>query len=470
MKELITTTTNHISAVCRRCQKYRSMKKYTWVICLLVALVSCRKEEALNFEQPLGLGGDTWQFTAVDQWLHDSLTVPYNIAVKYRWDPWELNLDKTLTPPDESRIIPAMSAIKRVWIDPYNQETGSDLFIKRYSPKQFKLVGSVEYNYNGTVVLGQAEGGNNIAFFDINQHFDRDEASAVRRMIQTTHHEFAHILHQTVLYPPEFKGISAGLGLKGYTATWFNISEAEALENGYITPYSMASYDEDFVEMVANMLMEGRSRFDELVAARDETARSALRSKERIVVDYFKNVWEIDFYSLQTRVQAALNSLVTPPAVNDLFGFDKTYTTASADMTDPVGLPQPAAFRAMFESAVTAVSELPGNYQLDSFSVMDNDASTTYLLFYLVQDGAPTLAVFGYDQSRTPGGLRSYSIFGSNQEGADIEDAVLPLLAYFQNNQFNITWYADPLVTIYPRVRFTPVSNPGNYFLAKLYP
>ena len=82
---------------------------------------------------------------------YDSLTVPYNIAVKYRWDPWELSLDKTLTPPDEAKIIPAMSAIKRVWIDPYNAETGSDLFIKKYSPKQFKLVGSVEYNYNGTV-------------------------------------------------------------------------------------------------------------------------------------------------------------------------------------------------------------------------------------------------------------------------------------------------------------------------------
>ncbi len=446
------------------------MKYSYWVLGVIILLASCRKDEVLELEQPLGLGGDTWKATAIDQWLYDSLTVPYNIAVKYRWDPWELNLDKTLTPPDESRIIPAMSAIKRVWIEPYNQETGSDLFIKRYSPKQFKLVGSVEYNYNGTVLLGQAEGGNNIAFFDINQHFDQDPVSSIRRMIQTTHHEFAHILHQNVLYPPEFKGISSGLGLKGYTATWYNVTEAEALQNGYITPYSMASYDEDFVEMVANMLTEGRQRFEELVATTNPTAQSALRSKERMVVDYFKNVWNIDFYSLQGRVQAALNSLVAPPAVSELFGFDKTYTTASADMADPVGLPQPAAFRTMYETAATAVSGLPGNYQLDSFAVADIDDITTYLLFYLLQDDAPALAVFGYDHSVTPGGLHSYSIFGSNQAGADIEEAVLPLLAYFQNNQFNITWYADPSVTIYPRVRFAPVSNPSNYFLAKLYP
>src|SRR5687768_11186630 len=168
------------------------------LITLLLPLfvISCRKDEDLNVIPPVDLGGETSERTTIDQWLLDSLTTPYNISVKYRWDPWELNLDKTLTPPDESKIIPAMSAIKRVWIDPYNQETGSDLFMKTYSPKQFVLVGSVEYNYNGTVVLGQAEGGNKIAYFDINQNFDQNSVTSIQRMIQTSHHEFAHVLHQ----------------------------------------------------------------------------------------------------------------------------------------------------------------------------------------------------------------------------------------------------------------------------------
>ena len=164
-------------------------QKILLIFSLIIALfTSCEKDEKLNIITPVGLGGDQFERTALDQWLYDSLTVPYNIAVKYRWDPWELNLDKTLTPPDESKIIPAMSAIKRVWIDPYNAETGSDLFIKKYSPKQFKLVGSVEYNFNGTVLLGQAEGGNNIAFFDINQNFDKNSVTSIMRMIQTSHH------------------------------------------------------------------------------------------------------------------------------------------------------------------------------------------------------------------------------------------------------------------------------------------
>src|SRR5690349_5810048 len=138
---------------------------------LLVALSACRKEDDLKVVTPPGLGGDNFEPTAVDQWLFENLTAPYNISVKYRWDPWELQLDKTLTPPDESKIIPALSAIIDTWIKPYNDETGSAAFMKKYTPKQFKLVGSVQYDFDGTVILGQAEGGNNIALFDINKNF-----------------------------------------------------------------------------------------------------------------------------------------------------------------------------------------------------------------------------------------------------------------------------------------------------------
>ncbi|HUQ66662.1 MAG TPA: substrate import-associated zinc metallohydrolase lipoprotein, partial [Flavitalea sp.] len=334
-------------------------------------LASCKKDEKLNIVTPVGLGGDSFEKTALDEWLFDSLTAPYNIAVKYRWDPWELNLDKTLTPPDESKIIPAMSALKRVWIDPYNAETGSDAFIKKYSPKQFKLVGSVEYNFNGTVLLGQAEGGNNIAFFDINQNFDKNSVTSIMRMIQTSHHEFAHILHQNVLYPTDFKGLSGRAGFMGYTATWFNVSVKDARNNGYITPYSMATSDEDFVEMVANMLMLGKTRYEELVKSVDPDVQAVFRSKEQFVVNYFKEVWDINFYSLQSRVNNALNELVPAPAIEDSYGVDKQFTTASVDFNNLVLLPQRASFIVMMQDAAAAVEDIPQyGLKLDSFAVL----------------------------------------------------------------------------------------------------
>ncbi len=435
---------------------------------LLGSFASCKKDE-LKVVAPVDLGGETWQKTQLDQWLYDSLTLPYNIRVVYRWLPGELNhLDNNLTPPDESKIIPAMSAIKRVWIDPYNAVLGNDQFIKAYSPKQFILIGSVEYNPNGTVLLGQAEGGNSIAFFDINQNFDKNEFTSIRRMIQTSHHEFAHILHQNILYPPEFRGVSSNLGLTGYTGTWFNVSEEEARENGYITNYSMATADEDFVEMIANMLMEGKPRFEEIVASVNPTAAQALRSKEQFVVNYFKEVWGIDFYALQTRVQNALNALVSFPAAELSYGNGRTYTTASVDPANQAVLPQRPVFMSLFNSAAAAMATLPvSNLTLDSLAFVAASPDSTIIRMYVAQNGNKFNADFVHGVTES-GNVVSY-VAGSEDPVAQlISPAVAPLLDYFRNNQFALSWHINPAITIYPRIRFSPVLNPNNYFLTLL--
>lgn len=443
-----------------------------WIVfsALAVFFASCSKDEKLNIVTPVGLGGDSFEKTALDQWLYDSLTVPYNIAVKYRWDPWELNLDKTLTPPDESKIIPAMSAIKRVWIDPYNAETGSDVFIKKHSPKQFKLVGSVEYNFNGTVLLGQAEGGNNIAFFDINQNFDKNAASSIMRMIHTSHHEFAHILNQSVIYPPDFKGVSSRAGFTGYTATWFNVSDAEALNNGYITPYSMASPDEDFVEMTSNMLTLGKTRYDELVNSVDKQVQTVFRTKEQYVVNYFKEVWSINFYSLQTRVNNALNALVSPPTISEAYGVDKEFTTASIDFNNQVLLPQRASFNLMMQDAASQVAAIPQfGLTLDSIALLLPQPGSMVLRMYISQSDQTYFADFTYTYTLAAG-VYDYTYVEANGNGETIKSAVQPVLDYFSNNQFKVSWYKDPSVTIFPRAKFTTVASSQDYFLALLLP
>ena len=63
------------------------------------------------------------------------------------------------------------------------------------------------------------------------------------------------------------------------------------------------------------MLIEGRSGFDGIVnsitgtSARGTTAAEAkakLKQKESLIVNYFKQAWNIDFYTLQTRVRNAI--------------------------------------------------------------------------------------------------------------------------------------------------------------------
>jgi hypothetical protein len=85
-----------------------SISKLTLVTLLMLAslLISCKEEEIGEAEDISGLGGDTWVKGPIDQWILDSLTVPYNISAKYKWDQFEFaNVTKTLVPPDEAQVI-----------------------------------------------------------------------------------------------------------------------------------------------------------------------------------------------------------------------------------------------------------------------------------------------------------------------------------------------------------------------------
>jgi len=290
---------------------------------LLCSMVSCKKGDNLgDLNNIPGLGGDSSATTAIDQWIDDTLTVPYNVTAKYRWDQNELDLNKDLTPPMESKLIPVLSAVKKVWIDTYVAEAGSN-FMKTLIPKFFILVGSASWNTDGTITLGSAEGGHQIILYVLNNFYTKDmpgyvpaDSTNIIQMFHTIEHEFGHILHQTVLYPTDYKTITVGL----YTANWNNVSDAQAHQDGFVTAYARSAPDEDFVEMIATMLTLGKDGFDKLVNSispgasvdgiSQAQAISNLRQKQQIVVDYFKNTWSIDFYSLQTRVRSAMVSLI----------------------------------------------------------------------------------------------------------------------------------------------------------------
>ncbi|MBD0288280.1 MAG: putative zinc-binding metallopeptidase [Flavisolibacter sp.] len=291
------------------------------VVLTILLFASCKKEEPLgNVDAISGLGGDVWAQGPIDKWIYDNLTVPYNIAVKYKWDQSEIELNKTVVPVKEEQVIPVMSAIKKAWIDIYEAEAGS-LFVKKYTPKFFILEGSGSYNPGGTVTLGTAEGGRKVVLYQLNYFrtkempgFKASDSALIKEVLHTIHHEFGHILHQNIMYPLDYKRITVGL----YTTNWNNVSDAAARLDGFITPYSMSAPDEDFVEMIATMLTEGRAGFDRIVNSITGTspngtsaaeAKSRLRQKEDLVVDYFNKVWKIDFYHLQARTRTAVESL-----------------------------------------------------------------------------------------------------------------------------------------------------------------
>ncbi|MGX5817708.1 substrate import-associated zinc metallohydrolase lipoprotein [Chitinophaga lutea] len=298
------------------------MKHLTISLLLIAAFAGCRKDDGPgNVDNIPGLGGDTWAQGPIDVWIKDSLTAPLNISVKYKWDQGELDPSRTLVPPMEDKILPVLSTVRRAWIKPYEAEAG-ELFMKKYTPKYFVLVGSSSYNLDGTIILGQAEGGRTIQLYALNNFrvnwmpgYQPSDSFNVIEMFHTIHHEFAHILNQNIAYPVEYKRISVGQ----YTSSWNLVSEEEASRRGFVSSYAMAAPDEDFVEMVSMMMVMGKSGFDNFVngitePATDGTtpaqARARLRQKESMVVDYYRTSWGINYYNLQLRSRAALVALI----------------------------------------------------------------------------------------------------------------------------------------------------------------
>ncbi|MBS1575998.1 MAG: hypothetical protein JST09_11910 [Bacteroidetes bacterium] len=292
--------------------------------CLLLA--SCTKDSInpADAESINGLGGDTWTPGAIDNWIKDTLTTPYNISVKYKWDQFEDISDITsiLVPPKEENIVPILSAVRQVWINPYIAEAGESFF-KNTTPKYFYMIGSPAFGPNQTIKLGVAEGGKKIILLAINltkvkgmTGYNATDSFWAKEMFHTINHEYAHILHQTVLYPQDFKSLNSNL----LTTNWTDYTDEVAPRDGFVSAYAMNNSDDDFVETVSLMLINGRPWFENLIASipdgvtdrgtTKETAVAHLRAKESIIVNYYKQVWNIDFYQLQTRVRNAVVSML----------------------------------------------------------------------------------------------------------------------------------------------------------------
>jgi substrate import-associated zinc metallohydrolase lipoprotein len=282
------------------------MKKNLLICFLLLTAItiSCSREDKLNLALN-GLGGDTWERTALDNWLYDSLTAPFNIELKYKWDQSEYDMAYTLVPPREEKVIPVAQALRKLWIETYNQEAGTDLFMKTYAPKQVVLSGSPALNSDGTAVQGLAEGGLKILLFDINS-FDRKNHTLVNSMTHLLHHEFTHILNQKKAYPVEFNHITAG----DYTSGW-TVAREDPLTLGFVSNYARKDPGEDFAEIVAYMLKMGKEGYEEYLntVPDNEDGIQKLRKKEALVVQYFRETYKLDFYSLQARVQLARKAL-----------------------------------------------------------------------------------------------------------------------------------------------------------------
>lgn len=385
----------------------KQLSKYLFLyFAAMMVLAGCNKKD-LDTSYPInGLGGDTWAKGPIDQWIYDTLTVPFNMEVLYKWDQFnDGDLTKTLVPPDENKVIPLLSTIKKIWIDPY-VKAGGLTFMKRLIPKQIALVGSPSYNSNGSITLGEAEGGKKILLYTVND-FTLTNRDAVKRRMRTIQHEFGHILHQNILFTPDYERITAG----DYTGDWTNQSLATALSKGFISPYAMSAKEEDFVEMIAHMLVEGPDGFDALVNSSSTAAgKAALRKKQSIVIAYYKTAWNIDFTQLQRYVADALDALSPLPLtpLYQLVGFTKQYQSIRGH----IDMQKSAGFIQAYNTADATLKNIgTARYTIDSVSLRFNkiDTATVTIKFYSANAPATVYsAFFKYKFTATAAGVFTF--------------------------------------------------------------
>lgn len=262
-----------------------------------------------------------WGTTEIDEYIDAEFTKPYNIRVIYRWIDGYQDYSKYLVPVKEEKVIPFLAMLKRVWMDPYVKVTtagGNPDFFPTYVPKEILVTGSRAINSDGTVTLGFAENARQILLYNVNNLTPKDTSDFVM-FIHTMHHEFAHILQQTNKdYDGDYRVISKG----GYTSSWMNITNREARELGFVTAYSQAEVDEDFVEVLATRLINSEGGWKYLLETiKDDEAREKIEKKESIVREYMLSVWAIDIYQFRDMVHEAIRAEIGF-AEGDDFVFD----------------------------------------------------------------------------------------------------------------------------------------------------
>ncbi|MBN2261887.1 MAG: putative zinc-binding metallopeptidase [Prolixibacteraceae bacterium] len=246
--------------------------------------------EELNTDSP------TYEF---DIWLNNNFLKPYNLSFKYKMEDVGSDMYYNLVPSSIEKSKQLAQLTKFLWFDVYAKMVDEE-FLKKYGPRIIHLIGSPAYSPNsGTMKLGTAEGGIKITLFNCNS-LDYSNISMLNEyFFKTMHHEFAHILHQTKMYPKEYEQISAG----DYSPMgWQYISSNDAARLGFVSSYSASEAQEDFVEMIANYLVKNDSDWNNILDSAGDEGREKITKKLEICSSWMNEKWGIDIQQMRNEI------------------------------------------------------------------------------------------------------------------------------------------------------------------------
>lgn len=248
----------------------------------------------------------------LDQYIQTNFIDEYGVAVRYRYVDRYVDQTKRVSPPSLEVVKPMLDFLTEFWIEPFVQVPNGDAFFRTHVPAEVVFIGSAIFNSDGTIILGLADAGARITLTEVNIINVEDE-DWMFRQLGTIYHEFAHIMHQRYNLPPNWQQISPG----GYSSSgsWYNLSEEEALQRGFVSPYATSSFNEDFAEIVAFMLfhpdfnkvyLEDETCTTSACEARN-AGRAKLRTKYTSAINHYKQNTGVDLLKVRTIIQDKLN-------------------------------------------------------------------------------------------------------------------------------------------------------------------
>lgn len=276
---------------------------------IILVVTSCYEDEGV--ESPVKTA--TPSTDPLDIVIQNTFIDKYGVAVRYKFIDRYVDQNKRVAPAKREVVEPMLDFLTQFWVEPFINVPNGRRFFESHVPAEVIFIGSPIFNDDGTVTLGVADAGARITLTEVNQ-IDINNQEWVFRQLGTIYHEFAHIVHQRYNLPTGFQEISPD----GYTSlgSWYNLTDEEALQRGFVSPYATSTFNEDFAETVAFLLYDP-AFYETYIndepncttadcVARNE-GRALIRSKYNSVLTHYDQVTGVDLLEVRAIIQDRLN-------------------------------------------------------------------------------------------------------------------------------------------------------------------
>lgn len=266
--------------------------------------------------------------TVFDKWLYKNFVVPYNIQIQWRYEDNESDMSYYDVPADSAQSVQLAHIVKYTCVEAYTEAAGIE-FTRRFFPKLFSFLGEFEYENNGNIKLGTAEGGKKIRLLGVNyiDKYKTNRALLDEYYLKTIHHEFVHIVNQTKDYPREFGKVTP----TGYVNdSWSSEKYGTGYEKrGFVSAYSQKEEREDFAEVVSTYIISTPAQWNAIIKKatlvdkngdpiKDEHGKpapqpgvEALEKKLEICKRYYKETFNVDLDKVRDAVIERENNVVS---------------------------------------------------------------------------------------------------------------------------------------------------------------